>query len=268
MAKPSSKSLQTTQSKVPHINAAQIINNPPQIVATLSQAQQQNAATFSATDDQGFRDMFNMRAYYQSQSFDIDTQQAINYYLDPWEEKGSLYNQAQNLNWNMSQGIPLTANQQYIYDGLMDGMHNLGYNSNLIRYDHQEFVNSLLQQYGVSGTVDTMSISQLQTALVGRVYSENKFTSTSYNNFKNASDASTFVSREIQIKYSAPAKTQAMVVGYTNDKMGRKNDLGEVVLAPNQSIRIKKVSYNGNKARTKGTQNFNKKQITIEVEII
>lgn len=267
MAKPNRSNLQTTQNiYVKKPNNSQIINNPPQIVATPSQAQQANAMTFSDTDNNPYRDMFNMRAYYQSQSFDIDTQQAINYYLDPWEERGSLYNQAQNLNWNMSQGIPLTANQQYIYDGLMDGMHNLGYNSNLIRYDHQGFVNKLLADNGINGTVDTLSMNQLQQ-LVGVTYTENKFNSTSYNDFKNASDASAFKSREIRVKYSAPASTQAIVPGFTNDKSGRKNDLGEVVLAPKQNYRIKSIKYNGNKARTKGTQLFNKQQIEIEVEI-
>jgi hypothetical protein len=209
MPKPNNSSRQNVyvkKPKVQHQNQAQIVNNPPQIVASLSQAQQQNAATFSATDNKPFRDMYNMRTYYQSQSFDIDTQQAINYYLDPWEEKGSLYNQAQNLNWNMSQGLPLTANQQYIHDGLMDGMHNLGYNANLVRYDHQGFVNKLLADNGINGTVDTLSMNQLQS-LVGATYTENKFNSTSYNDFKNASDASAFKSREIQVKYLAPANT-------------------------------------------------------------
>ena len=202
-----------------------------------------------------------------NQSLPIDSQIAIGNYLAQDPENGTLYSMSQNMNYAMANGLKLTANQRYVRDGLMDAMHNLGYNVYLDRYDHDSFLNTILNQNGVSGSYENYSESQLKQALIGTVYKENKFLSTSYNNFKNANDPSTFVTRAVKIVYEAKAGTQALMVGNGVDRQGRTDRQGEIVLAPNQNMTIKDVRYTGTMARRQGTQSYTQKQIEIVVEV-
>ena len=116
----------------------------------------------------------------------------------------------------MANGQKLTANQQYMQQHMMAAMHNLGYNLNLTRYDHPQFVNGLLQQAGFKNAdYSKMSPAALKKALTGMSYGENKFLSTSYNDFKNApaSSQSVFNTRAVKISYRANANVQAMMPG-------------------------------------------------------
>lgn len=170
--------------------------DPNQIQPTTQMAQQMNAATFSDTDNSPFHDLYNGRQYYASQAFDIDAQMAVTSMLDNMPEPNSQYSPSQNLNMAMATGQRLTGQQQFTHDVLMDNMHNLGYNINLQRYDHPDFINGLLKQVGMRNpNYMNMSNAQLQKALVGHTYSEHKFLSTSYNDFRQAADPSTFTSR-------------------------------------------------------------------------
>jgi hypothetical protein len=153
----------------------------------------------------------------------------------------------------------------------MSSMHNLGYNVNLSRYDHPAIVNKLLSQVGVKNADFTrLSEKQLQKALIGHTYGEEKFLSTSYNNFKNAPQSSknVFMNRAVRIEYRAKASTQAMMPG--NGPGGR---LGEIVLAPSngrQNMKVVGVKYDTNvKVRQQGTSwlsNQNQLVITVEVD--
>jgi hypothetical protein len=144
-------------------------------------------------------------------------------------------------------------------------MHNLGYNLNLQRYDHGSFVDRLLTQFGIHGTTTTMTEAQLQKALVGKSFSEHKFLSASYNNFKNATDPSTFTTREVKIEYRAKASVQAFMPG---DGPGGR--LGEIIGGMDQNQRIVGLSVSPvrnarSEGSPRGTQN--RKQITIVIEL-
>ena len=236
--------------------------DPNQIQPTTQMAQQANAATFSDTDSAPFHDLYGGRQYFQSQAFDIDAQMALVSMLDPNPEPGSMYSPSQNLNTALANGTRLTAQQQYVHDVLIDNMHNLGYNLNLQRYDHETFINGLLRQAGVHSDYSRMTDAQLKKALVGKSYTEDRFLSTSYNDFKDASNPSAFKSRAVRIEYRAKAATQALMPG--NGPGGR---LGEILLKPGQSYRVADVYYNGNSARQKGTQSYGLQQVTIVVEV-
>ena len=240
----------------------QIMSQPPQITNTAQQAIQQNARTFDPTDDSDFHELKGGRNYYLSQSLSIDSQIALANYLSPNAETGSLYSMSQNMNYNMAHGLKLTANQRYVRDGLMDAMHNLGENVYLYRYDHDGMVNTLLQQNGVTGNYSNLTGAQLKNALVGTVFAEDKFLSTSYNDFRHASNPTTFTSRAVKIVYEAKAGTQALMTGN-----GAGGALGEIVLAPSQQMTIKDVRYTGKKARKQGTQTYSQNQIEIVVEV-
>lgn len=257
----------TTTSTSPQQQAQQpqIVSQPPKIVATVQQANTANNATFSATDTQDFHDLATGgRNYYMSQTFDIDTRVSIQNYLESNTEAGSLYSMSQNLNYNMAHGIPLTPNQQYVHDGLMEGMHNLGQNLNLYRYDHPGFVNNLLNNVGLNGNYQNYSDTQLKAALVGTQFGENKFLSTSYNDFRHAPSSNPFTDRAVKITYKAKADTQALMPGN-----GKGGQLGEVILAPSNgaNMKIVDVRYTGKMARTQGTQSYNSKQIELVIEV-
>lgn len=247
-------------------NTAQMQINqvaPQQIQPTTQMAQQANAATFNDTDNSPFHDLYGGRNYFQSQAFDIDAQMAIVSMLDPNPEPGSMYSPSQNLNTALATGQKLTAQQQYVNDVMNDNMHNLGYNLNLQRYDHETFINGLLGQVGLrNADYSRMTEAQLKKALVGHTYSENRFLSTSYNNFKNAPNASQFTSRAVRIEYRAKAATQALMPGN-----GPGGALGEIILKPGQTMKISDVKFNGSSARQKGTQSYHLQQVTVVVDV-
>lgn len=235
---------------------------PQQVQPTTQMAQMANAATFSDTDNAPFHSLYNGRQYFQSQAFDIDAQMALVSMLDPTPEPGSMYSPSQNLNTALATGKKLTAQQQYVNDVLNDNMHNLGYNLNLQRYDHETFINGLLQQAGVNSAYHRMSEAQLKKALVGTSYTENRFLSTSYNDFKNAPNAQAFKTRAVRLEYRAKAGTQALMPGN-----GPGGQLGEILLKPGQSYRVADVKFSGGSARQKGTQSYNLPQVTLVVEV-
>lgn len=242
---------------------------PDQVVPTPQQAQNANNGQFADHDDADYHDLYNGRGYFQKQQFGIDSEVARQSYLasnpEPVQYGGDgVHSLSQNMNWEMMNNLPMSPTHQFTRDGLNDAMHNLGYNLNLQRYDHDDFVNGLLQQAGIRGAnYMGMTEAQLKGALVGHQYSERRFLSTSYNNFKNAIDPSTFTSRAVRIEYRAKASTQAFMPG---DGPGGR--LGEIIVAPNTPSRIVDVRLSpAMNARSKGTQTFNRRQITLVVEI-
>ena len=238
---------------------------PPPQPAPQQQAQptpQQDDRGFSATDRADYHDLYNGQQYYNRQNLTVDQQLATMQYLSMTPEAGTMYSMAQNMNTALATGKKLTANQQYVYNEMMSAMHNLGYNLKLQRYDHASFVNDMLRSSGVRGNLDSMTDAQLKKALVGRTYTEKRLTSTTYNDFKNAADPSTFTTRQVKIEYRAKASARGMMPG--NGPGGR---LGEIVLAPNQTTRIVDIYRNGKKARAQRTQSMTKDQVTIVVEV-
>lgn len=255
----------------------QIQAQPPQVVATAQQAQAANNSAFSATDNAPFHDLYGGQAYFQKQNLTADQINATIQYLRSDKEAGTAYSMSQNMNYlmmqNAAQGKALTdgmnANQRYTYKHLMASMHNLGYNVNLTRYDHGDFVNNLLRQAGVTKDYTQLSTAQISRVLTGKSYGEERMVSTSYNNFKNAPQSSkdTFMNRAVRIEYKAKASTQAMMPG--NGPGGR---IAEVVIAPSsgrQNYRVVGVRYdNSVNVRQKGTNYLSgQKQLVLTVEV-
>ena len=258
--------------------AFQIQQQPPQIQVTPQQAQQANNAAFSDTDNAPFHDLYNGAQYYQQQNLTIDQVTATVQYLRDDKEAGTQYSMSQNMNTlmqnNADAGKAITdgmnANQRFTYRHLMAAMHNLGYNVNLTRYDHGNFVNKLLAQSGFRNADFTqMSVAQIQQALTGKTYGEERFLSTSYNNFKNAPQSSkdTFMNRAVRIEYRAKASTQAMMPG--NGPGGR---IGEILLDPSggrQNFRVVGVREDSSvRVRQQGTNWLsNQRQLVLTVEV-
>lgn len=226
----------------------------PNVTPTAQAAQTANNSRFSDTDSSPFHDLYNGQQYFQDQSFGIDTRMAIQDYLHDQATPGSLYSPSQQLNHAMRQGLPLDPNQQFMRDAMMDGMHNIGYNVDLTRYDRADFMQAL----GVPN-FSSMPIAQLQKALVGKSYTDPAFVSTSYNDFKSAPPGNNFTDKAVRIRYKAPASTQALMPGN-----GPGGAFGEMVLAPGQHYTITGVRFTGKRGRS-GASYYN--QVELEVTI-
>lgn len=217
----------------------QVQQQPPQIQFSAQQAQQANNSAFSATDNSPYHDLYNGRGYFQRQNLTPDQMTAVIQYLrDDREVLNGVqtqYSMSQNMNWIMTQnaenGLPIdngmNANQKFTLRHMQTAMHNLGYNVNLTRYDHGDFLNRLLQQAGIKQDFTNMSVGQIKKALVGTTYGEEKLISTSYNDLRNAPQQTqyTFRNRAIRVEYKADASTQAMMPGD-----GPGGSSGEIVL--------------------------------------
>jgi len=231
----------------------------PQAVATAAQANAANNARFKDTDNSPYHDLYNGRQYYQDQTFDIDTRMALQDYLNDQPMAGSLYSPSQVLNYKMRENAknpgsqPLTANEQFMVDSLNEGMHNMGYNVNLTRYDRVDF----MQNLGV-GNFDNMSESQLKSALIGAKYSDPAFGSYSYNNFKNAPANNPFTDKAVKITRRTKASTQVLMPGN-----GPGGALGEIVVAPNQGVHIVDVRFTGKRGRS-GSNYYKQVEIIVE----
>ena len=219
---------------------------------------------FADHDDADYHQLYAGRKYYQQQNLTSTQKAATTKYLEANPERGSLYSHSQNLNYKMATGQQLTGAYKKTHDDMMSAMHNLGYNVNLTRYDHAGMVNGLLKTVGAGTDYERMSASQIKKALVGQTISENKFLSTSYNNFSNApsSTKQIFDSRAVKINYKAKASVQAMMPG-----VGPGGDFGEIVVAPRTSGRITDVRLTGQMVRRKGTQTYNQPRIEIDIEL-
>lgn len=233
-----------------------------QQVVTAQQAQAINNGAFPDTDSADFHDLYNGREYYKKQALGIDTRMAVADYLNDQATAGSMYSPSQQLNYKMRQGLPLTANEQFMKDSLMDGMHNLGYNVNLTRYDRVDS----LAKFGLGGgKYQNYSEAQLKKMLVGSTFHDDAFTSTSYNNFKNAPSGNVFTDKAVVFKYRAKASVQALMPG-----IGPGGDLGEMILAPGQKMRIADVKFSTNSSGRRiqgrsGARSYDRIEIYVDV---
>lgn len=245
----------------------------PNIVTTTAVAQAENNKNFPATDDQDYRDLEGkLRDYYGKQSFNIDTQMATQDYLYDQPVNG-IYSPSQEMNYKLKHaGEPgvksLTAQEQFMRDSLMEGMHNLGQNMVLEHYGRISYVDSFGQIAKAAGLTNKtinasnfgkMTESELKKALVGVTYDEKGFVSTSANHFSKAPSGNPFTDKAVKITIKAPANAQGLMPGN-----GPGGALGEMVLAPNQHYRITDVKFTGKNGRS-GANTY--KQIEFVVEM-
>lgn len=222
---------------------------------------------FADHDDSDYHQLYNRKQYFQQQQLTTAQKKAADSYVDPTTEPGSLYNVAQNVNWKMVQGQPLTGKHKQVHDDMMSAMHNIGYNVTLTRYDHAGMVDSLLSSLGAGSDYTKMSMKSLQKALVGKTLGENKFISTSVNDFGKApsSAQSLFTNRAVKINYKTKANVQGLLM-----PIGSGGDQGELVLAPtngtaNKAPKITAVRSTGKTVyRTKTGRSY--PQIEIDLE--
>lgn len=279
-------------SGLPTITAATPLTaEEPEITAAAPEEPETDEKGFKSHDDADYHDLYAGKAYYEQQNLTTSQKNAAETYTDPEVEASymnpaadGLHSPSQDLNWAMSQGLPMSEAQEKMLSELNSSLHNTGYNINLTRYDHAVFLNEILAAQGVHNPDATkMSVSELKSILQGVTYGENKFVSGSYNNFINAlGDGSkwnkkAFMQRFVKVSYQVDANVQSMMPGISSKAdpyTGKKNDLGEIIMGPskagNKNYEIVDVKLSGAKAHPKGSyidHNMSLNQIEIVVRV-
>lgn len=206
-----------------------------------------NFSRFDDNDAQKLRD--DMEDMY-----DPDVTDAIKLYISDSNPNGDGYSHSQNLNYKLDNGMPLSPTEKFIDDNIQAGMHAIGKDSQLVRYCHDD----ILQSAGIKDYTK-MSDAQLQSALVGKTFSTTSYMSTSYDGNKNPFNP------------SAPNGGGREVVMNINAGKGTKMVFGakkqaEIVLNKGTSMKITGIHFDGTYAtpRNAGT----KPRVVIDVETI
>ena len=202
--------------------------------------------TFDDNDAQKLRD--DMEDIY-----DPDVTDAIKLYISDSNPNGDGYSHSQNLNYKLDNGIPLNPTEKFIDDNIQAGMHSIGKDSTLVRYCHDD----ILQSAGISDYTK-MSDAQLQSALVGKTFKTTSYMSTSYDGSKNPFNPSAIGGggREVVMKIKAGKDTK-MVFGAKKQ--------AEIVLNKGTNFKITGIKYDGSYATPRGSYKT-KPRIELEIE--
>lgn len=200
-------------------------------------------------------------AYMAAQHFTAATLAAIKTYLDPNGVPGSgpggvQYSPSQILNNKLRKGIALTAADKRMMQGLDAGMHDLGYNANMTRYDRIGFMERLLggRNYW------QMTEQQLKNALIGKTYPDKAYVSASHNRFINAPAGNNFQDKAVEIRIHAKSTTQVLMPG-----RGPGGDFGEMILGRGQNYKIIDVKMPRGQTGRSGPNYYQKVVVTVEV---
>lgn len=209
-------------------------------------------ATFSQMSDAEGAALLNSNPKWKN---DPDVAEAIDLYASDNNPYGNGFSYAQNLNHNLANGLPLTAKEKQIDEGLQKGMTKLGKNVKLERYCHDQ----ILQQLGISD-YSKMSEAELKSKLVGAAFETTSYLSTSYNGSKSpfAPGNSKGGGREVVMKIDAKKS-----VKYTP---GDKSQ-AELVLNKGSKVKVKNVYFDGSQASPNKIYPKKIPRVVLEVEI-
>lgn len=201
--------------------------------------------TFDDNDAQKLRD--DMEDMY-----DPDVTDAIKLYISDSNPNGDGYSHSQNLNYKLDNGMSLNPTEKFIDDNIQAGMHSIGKDSKLVRYCHDD----ILQSAGISDYTK-MSDAQLQSALVGKTFQTTSYMSTSYDGSKNpfSPSAPNGGGREVVMNINAGKDTK-MVFGAKKQ--------AEIVLNRGTNMRITGIHYDGTYATPRNSGM--KPRVVIDVE--
>jgi len=234
--------------------AAPAVIQQPAPAAAPAPAAQQAAAPAPVTYG---RMPMSEAAYMAQQNFSAATQAAIQTYLQAHAAPGSLYSSSQILNNALRKGLPLTAAQKQTMAGLDAGMHDLGYNANMTRYDRIGYVERLLggRNYW------QMTEQQVKNALIGKTYPDKAYVSASHNRFIHAPAGNNFQDKAVEVRIHAKSTTKVLAPG-----TGPGGDFGEMILARGQNYKIVDVKMPRGQTGRSGANYYQKIVITVEVE--
>lgn len=185
--------------------------------------------------------------------YDPDVTDAIKLYISDSNPNGDGFSHSQNLNYKLDNGMPLNATEKFIDDNIQAGMHDIGKDTNLVRYCHDD----IIQACGINDYTK-YNDTQLQSKLVGTVLKTTSYMSTSYDGKKNPFNPNAINGggREVLMNVKAGRNTK-VVFG------ARKQ--AEIVINKGTTMKIVGVHYDGTYAtpRNKGYR----PRIVLDVEI-
>ena len=201
--------------------------------------------TFDDNDAQKLRD--DMEDIY-----DPDVTDAIKLYISDSNPNGDGYSHSQNLNYKLDNGMKLNATEKFIDDNIQAGMHNLGKDSNLVRYCHDD----ILQKCGIKDYTK-LTDKQLQSKLIGTKLQTTAYMSTSYDGKKNPFNPSAPAGggREVLMNVKAGKNTKVV--------FGAKKQ-AELVLNKGTNLKITGIHYDGTYATPRGKGR--KPRVVLDVE--
>ena len=205
-----------------------------------------NYTNMTDTDAQKLRDDVDNR-------YDPDVTDAIKLYISDSNPNGDGFSHSQNLNYKLDNGKPLNATEKFIDDNIQAGMHDLGKDTNLVRYCHDD----IIQACGINDYTK-LNDSQLQSKLVGTTLKTTSYMSTSYDGKKNPFNPSApnGGGREVVMNIKAGSSTKVV--------FGAKKQ-AELVVNKGTTMKITGVRYDGTYAtpRNKGYR----PRIVLDIEI-
>ena len=202
------------------------------VIGTGGGSLSQTPVSFGTMSDQDAQDLRDD----MEDMYDPDVTAAIKLYISDSNPNGDGYSHSQNLNYKLDNGLPLNVNEKYIDDNIQAGMHDIGKNTQLTRFCHDD----ILKQCGISNYAN-MSEAQLSSSLVGMEIQTTSYLSTSYNAAKSpfAPNAPLGGGREVVMHVNA-LSTAKMVFGAKKQ--------AEIVLNKGTKLRFTKVEYDGTTA--------------------
>ena len=185
--------------------------------------------TFDDNDAQKLRDDMD-------DIYDPDVTDAIKLYISDSNPNGDGFSHAQNLNYKLDNNLPLNPTEKFIDDNIQAGMHEIGKDSQLTRYCHDD----ILKACGISDYTK-MTDAQLQSKLVGTTLQTTSYMSTSYNgkNSPFAPGQPLGGGREVVLNVNAGKNTK-MVFGAKKQS--------EIILNKGTNMKITGVHYDGSTA--------------------
>lgn len=196
-----------------------------------------NYTAFTDSDAQQLRDDMD-------DIYDADVTDAIKLYISDSNPNGDGFSHAQNLNYKLDNGMTLNATEKFIDDNIQAGMHNIGKDTTLVRYCHDD----ILQAMGIKDYTK-LDDTQLQSKLVGMTLQTTAYLSTSYDGKKSPFNpsASAGGGREVVMNIKAGKDTKVV--------FGAKKQ-AEMILNKGTNMRVVGIHYDGSYAtpRNKGSR--------------
>ena len=195
-----------------------------------------NAQMFDDNDAQALVDDFD------DIYTDPDFVDARKLYIANNNPNGDGYSISQNLNYKLDNGIKLDANEKFVDDNIQFGMHDIGKDSKLVRYAHDDILKGL----GISD-YSKMTDAQLQSKLVGTTFKTTSYMSTSYDSKKSPFAPNQPMGREVVMNVNVGKSTKVI---FGNAKQA------EVVLNKGTDFKVTGIHFDGTYAtpRNKGTR--------------
>lgn len=204
--------------------------------------------TFGAFDDNDAQKLRND----VDDMYDSDVVDAIKLYISDSNPNNDGFSHSQNLNYKLDNNKPLNPTEKFIDDNIQVGMHDIGKNTVLTRFCHDD----ILKSCGINDYTK-YSESQLQSMLIGTEFTTKSYTSYSYDASKNPFrvGASAGGGREVTLKTNAVSTTKVV--------FGAKSQ-AEMVVNKGTKQRITNVYFDGTTAHPRN--GGSKPRIVIETE--